>query len=138
MDDLIDSITDRVEDLIVDGIELVRERPGVVLAIVAGVLGAFVGIGVATVMARRKRDQVASASNLGRTLESMSAALDLEARTRRGAKRVSRSTGRARRGAVSMLTDVQSAGDLVSVALRLLENPLVRRYIVRMVRARLS
>jgi hypothetical protein len=47
-------IIDQLEELVVTVIEEIRERPGVALAIVAGLVGAFVGARLAANMSRRR------------------------------------------------------------------------------------
>ncbi|HEX8968802.1 MAG TPA: hypothetical protein VF937_13030 [Chloroflexota bacterium] len=48
-------IMDQIEELVVTLIEEIRERPGVALAIVAGIAGAFVGVRLAARSASKTR-----------------------------------------------------------------------------------
>jgi hypothetical protein len=57
-DSTIQLVIDQLEELVVTVIEEIRERPGVALAIFAGLLGAFVGMRLAT---RRNRSAPARA-----------------------------------------------------------------------------
>lgn len=142
--DLVTTLTDALEELLVTVIEGVRERPVVAMALVAGVIAGLVGIALAGV-GRPKRRVPRAGFDLQGLFEAMTNALEVEQRS----KRVSREFGRAgdrldgkSRGLFSAMSDLRSAGDLVPVAIRLLENPLVRSYlrhtVTRQVRQRFS
>lgn len=126
--------SDWLEDTLLSAIEGARERPMLALAIVAGAIGALVGIVIAALVGRR---QVArSSSPIERTLRGLAAAASLESSTRtvrsaveRGARKV---TGR-QRNLLEEVMAVRSAADLVPVAMKLAQNPLVRGYAIRAV-----
>ncbi|HEY1294472.1 MAG TPA: hypothetical protein VGJ60_15450 [Chloroflexota bacterium] len=101
-DSTLQLVIDQLEELVVTLVEEVRERPGIALAVVAGVIGAMIG----SWLARRKRPPAPV----------------------RGARGATRTTG--------------EAADLARLALRLLQNPIVRAILVaaieRQVRSRLA
>jgi len=95
-------VVDQLEELVVTIIEEIRERPGIALAVVAGVVGAMIG----SWLARRKQPPAPV---------------------------------RAARGTTRTAGD---AADLARLALRLLQNPIVRAILVaaleRQLRSRLA
>jgi uncharacterized membrane protein YeaQ/YmgE (transglycosylase-associated protein family) len=54
-DSTLQLVIDQIEELVVTVIEEIRERPGVALAIVAGLAGALVGARLAASVGRRRR-----------------------------------------------------------------------------------
>lgn len=77
-DSTLQLIIDQLEELVVTLVEEIRERPGVALAIFAGVLGAFIGAR----LARRRRENAVSrarrkAGDLGNAAELAGIAMQL-------------------------------------------------------------
>ena len=103
-DSTLQLVLDQIEELAVTIIEEIRERPGVALAVVAGLAGAFVGARLAASRARRR--DVAPV----------------------------RAARKARR--------VGDMAELAGLAMRLLQNPIVRSLLIaaieRQMRRRLS
>jgi hypothetical protein len=83
-------VLDQLEELVVTLVEEIRERPGVVMALIAGIVGAVIG------------SQLAS-------------------------RRVKRAPARAVRASAR---NAGEASDFVHVAIRLLQNPIVRGLIL--------
>ena len=96
----VEFVVDQLEELIVTIIEEIRERPGVAMAILAGLVGVIAG----SVLA----------ANAGR---------------RRSARPAQRVVRRAR--------GVSDAAALAGLTMRLLQNPIVRAYLLAMIQARL-
>lgn len=135
LDEAMQVTIDAVEEIVITLIEAVRERPGVAAAILAGVMGAFVGLAIAAITSRR-REAKKPRKRAGRLFAGVASALDLEERshrvskeTRKSAKRVDKKTG----GVMGTVADIRSAADLVPVAMQLAENPLVRSVVAGMV-----
>jgi hypothetical protein len=101
-DSTVQLVIDQLEELVVTLIEELRERPGIVLAVVAGVVGAIIG----SRLARRGKAPAPI----------------------RAARGTARGAG--------------DAADLLGTAMRLLQNPLIRAFLValleRQLRSRLS
>jgi uncharacterized membrane protein YeaQ/YmgE (transglycosylase-associated protein family) len=128
-------MVEELEDLTVTLLEELRERPAVVAAIAAGVVGALVGTWVAQRTRPRRRRSVTQqlaaelvgplASALGRSRvadtvsERTSTGLHLLGARANGSARAARRAG--------------SAVDLVQLVLRLLQNPLVRAYLASLI-----
>ncbi|MBI2755559.1 MAG: hypothetical protein HYX52_02515 [Chloroflexi bacterium] len=130
-DDLATTITDAVEEVLVTIIETIRERPAVVAALLAGILGTTIGLALAG--RGRKQPPVERARKAGMgLLGGMADAVDFEERSRRVSKRLGRSTERVDKksgGLLSRVMDLRSAADLVPLAMQLMENPIVRTYL---------
>jgi hypothetical protein len=140
-DDVMKLAFDLVGDLVASVVDEIRERPGVAAAIVAGVCGALIGIGLAGLVGRRPKRRAASAAGgVVDLLAGLTRAVDLEGRTQRVAHMASQAPGRGRRGGEGLLDrmgHVRNATDLLPIGLSLLENPLVRTFVRGMVVSRL-
>lgn len=133
--DLMQSLVDGVEDVLLTLVEEIRERPGVAAALFAGFVGALVGLALAARVARREpppRRRVAHVA------EALFETLDLGRRGRRvggevkaSSRRVKQQADKRTGGLFSRSLDVRGVADLVPLAMRLLENPIVRAYAVR-------
>lgn len=139
--DLAQTITDVLEEAVVTLIEAVRERPAVAAALVAGVIGTALGLALART--RRPKPSTRRATHRLQDLLSDLAG-GVVASTLAGGSLLNRGSVRAAtraaprpRGTLKDLTRVRSASELVPLAAKLLQNPLVRGYLRGMLSSRL-
>ncbi len=138
--DVVQAITDTAEDLLVTVLEEVRERPSVAVAVIAGVFGALIGIGLAVYVTARRREKARPASQLEHLVSSFLNAVKLERSSREFSEQLGRGARKARRrstGILSKLTDAGDVAELVPLAVQLLENPVVRSYVRKALASRL-
>lgn len=136
---LVQSVANEVEQLLLAAFEEARERPAVVVAIAAAVAGFLAGYALAARPARRAaRSPLQDAAQL---VAAILAALGSASLSRRGRSFVdllaSGSTAGRREGLLGDLAQAKNAADLAGLAVRLLENPLVRGYLRATIAARL-
>ena len=127
-EDFFQLVVELLEEMTVTVLEGIRERPGVAAAILAGIVGAFVGLGFAAWKARRQAPPP-PAKGLARAVGAMASAIELEQRAKwlgkgsvRSAKKAGKQTGRV----AEAVADAKWAADLLPTLGRLAENPLVR------------
>jgi hypothetical protein len=129
--DLVKTITDQMEELLVTAIEGVRERPAVAVALFAGFVGAFVGVILARALRPKRR--VPERLDLSRGLSALIRAAELDQRSRELSRRVrktAKTAGERSSRAISKdLAEFFSTAELAPTAMRLLQNPIVRGYI---------
>jgi hypothetical protein len=129
--DLGKMITDQMEDLLVTVIEGVRERPVVAAAIFAGIVGAFVGITLARV--RRPKRRVPATLGFLHGLGAVLHAVELDRRSKalsRRMRKTAQTVGeRSSRALADELGEFYRMADLAPMAMRLLQNPIVRSYV---------
>lgn len=147
--ELISTVMDLTEEFGVALIEIVRERPSVFGALLAAVLGAVAGTMLADRMRPKRKVSLPEMPNgdLLAGLRDMAMAAATSQAVKRGSRVASRAqkTGRAaaetatRRGSKlqGSLGKMGDFADLAGLASGLLENPLVRGYLISMVAKRL-
>jgi hypothetical protein len=129
--DLGKMIADQMEEVLVTVIEGVRERPIVAASIVAGIVGAFIGIMLARV--RRPKRRVPETLDFSHGLAAVLRAAELDQRSRALSRRLRKSARtvgeRSSRALSEDLFEFFRMADLAPTAMRLLQNPIVRSYI---------
>jgi uncharacterized membrane protein YeaQ/YmgE (transglycosylase-associated protein family) len=129
-DSVVQLIVDQIEELILTLLEEIRARPGVAMAIGAGIAGAIFGTILAARLAtRRRRPPPVSATSemLGALAGTLVGAIPRRVdgtAIPKAAGRVSKRAQKQARG----LSNVGDMADLAGLAMRLLENPIVRSY----------
>jgi hypothetical protein len=129
--DLGKTITDQMEEFLVTAIEGVRERPAVAAALIAGFVGAFVGVILSRALRPKRR--VPERLDLPRGLSALLRAAELEKRSKeltRRARKTAKTAGERSSRAISQdMAEFFSMAELAPTAMRLLQNPIVRGYI---------
>lgn len=138
-------IIEELENIVLTVIEELRQRPTVAMALAAAVCGAVVGAMLAGRSGRAK--PVKSAAGLVDALGPLAAALtrsqvkdvasSFSERAAKGAERASKGVRRTGGGPKVRLPGLGSTADLVNLGVRLLQNPIVRGYLVSMIGSRL-
>jgi uncharacterized membrane protein YeaQ/YmgE (transglycosylase-associated protein family) len=117
-DGVVQLLVDQLEELIVTLLEEIRTRPSVAAAILAGLVGALVGVALAQ-RARRRRVVRSSAGTelLGALAGAVPRARDVQRGASKSGKRAQQRLG-----------NFGELADLAGLSVRLLENPIVRSY----------
>ena len=128
-------VIEELENLLLTVIEELRERPMVALALGAALLGACLGLAVAGRRSRPKPSR--TAAGVVETLGPLAAALG-RSRLRATAEEVAeRAAKKGSKGRGLGGFGLGSSANLVNLGVRLLQNPIVRGYLLSMIGSRL-
>ncbi len=137
--EMVSSGAERALNAVIDG---VMERPWVGMAILAGLVGALVGVGLAD--RTRPKPRVPKGPSMSEAAEMLAAIVaalgssDLRKRAQAVTETVGKKAPNVGSRARGFMPQALEAGDAMGLVMRLLGNPLVRGVIVQQVRKRMQ